>query len=69
MPSKFDFGLANVIEDNYDFNLLVLAKPFYEAPECFMDDDEAYGVSVDVYSYAFLLYMLMVNQLGHHNNM
>lgn len=56
-PRIADFGLAKVVMNKVDMTMAV-GTPFYMAPELFMDGDETYDVSVDVYAFAFIIYKM-----------
>lgn len=56
-PRIADFGLAKVVMDKVDMTMAI-GTPFYMAPEIFMDGDETYGISVDVYAFAFIIFKM-----------
>lgn len=43
---------------------MAIGTPIAMAPELFMDGEECYTVSVDVYAYAFLLYKMFTTSLA-----
>ena len=60
-PRIADFELAKVMMGKIDMTMPV-GTPYILAPEIFMDD-ESYGASVDVYSFAFLIYKMFTNNI------
>lgn len=54
-PHIEDFNLAKVVDDNMEMQTGV---PLYMAPEQFMDGDETYDVSVDVFAFAMIIYRM-----------
>ncbi|KAK8886421.1 hypothetical protein M9Y10_041884 [Tritrichomonas musculus] len=42
---------------------LVIGTPFCMAPELFMDLDQRYDMSVDVFAYAFFLFRIFTNKI------
>ena len=61
-PRIADFGLAKVIQNEVDMTMAI-GTPYIMAPEIFMDGDETYGISVDVYAFAFLIYKMFTNNI------
>lgn len=61
-PRIADFGLAKVIMNDVDMTMAI-GTPYIMAPEIFMDGDETYGVAVDVYAFAFLIYKMFTNTI------
>lgn len=61
-PRIADFGLAKVVFGDTKMTMAI-GTPIAMAPELFIDGDETYTLSVDVYAYAFLLYKMFSNSL------
>lgn len=59
-PRIADFGLAKVIMNDIDMTMAI-GTPYIMAPDIFMDGDETYGLPVDVYAFAFLMYKMFTN--------
>ena len=61
-PRIADFGLAKVMTTDVQMTMAI-GTPYAMAPEIFMDGEEDYGISVDVYAFAFLIYMMFSNTI------
>lgn len=66
-PKLSGFKLTKIIKNNINMTMAI-GEPLYMAPEIFMDGDDTYGFTVDVYAYGMILYRMFTEKIDLHNN-
>ncbi|KAK8857734.1 hypothetical protein M9Y10_016142 [Tritrichomonas musculus] len=61
-PLLFGFYLAKYMTNSIEMSMAI-GSPVCMAPELFLDGDETYDLSVDVFSYAIFLYKIFSNKI------
>ena len=65
-PAINPSSLSTFLTNPFDMEMGI-GTPFFMTPEVFMNEDNSYDFSVDVYEYAFVLYKMFSNKIDFEN--